>query len=270
MTKQTEVLEKAAQDCLQTILVDRISLKSALQAYPDLADELRPRLEAVLWLKETQAHLALRPGFAASGRRRLVEQIKHSPGGRRGWLLQPAWQRRHVSPLQRTVLSMAMVLVLLANATAVKAAAQVSYPGDAFYLVKRVEERLQLTVSPMGVRSLELHLAFALRRTVELETLILEGKTEYMPQTVADFERQVEQAANLLARLDPEEKSQSDLLVMELERSLANQAGALKVLVQLTPAGNQPELLKTIHAAELGLLAWHTISPESTSFPYRN
>jgi hypothetical protein len=270
MTKQTEVLEKAAQDCLRKILVGRISLKSALQAYPDLADELQPRLEAVLWLKETQAHVSPRPGFTASGRRRLVEQLKHAPGGRRWWYLQPAWQRRPVSPLLKTVLTLAMVLVLFANGTAVKAAAQVSYPGDAFYPVKKVEERFQLTVSPAGVPSLELHLAFALRRTVELETLILEGKTEYMPQTVADFERQVEQAANLLARLGPEEKSQSDLLVMELERSLASQASALKVLVQLTPAGNQPELLKTIHAAELGLLAWHTISPESTSIPYRN
>jgi hypothetical protein len=135
---------------------------------------------------------------------------------------------------------------------------------------KKVEERFQLTVSPAGVPSLELHLAFALRRTVELETLILEGKTEYMPQTVADFERQVMQAANLLARLSPEEKSQSDLLVMELERSLANQGNALKVLVQMTPTENQPELLKTIRAAEDGLLAWHVLPLKAAPSSYRN
>jgi hypothetical protein len=269
MTPHTEPPDEVFLECLSCILIQGERLEQALSRYPQWAAELKPRLEAALWLTQQRPSVEPRAAFLPAGKRRLVSQLKQEPR-RWSWLswLAP-WQRRPVAPAVRFALAFCMALALFANGAVVNAAARVAYPGEVFYPLKKVEERIQLTVSPGGLTEVELHLMFALRRAAEIDSLILEGRYEHLPATIKDFEHQVSQAITLLARMDPQEALQAEGMVRHLENMLTMQAATLKVLVQLAPLENQNSLVRTIQASENGMMAFHVLRMETTPQPFQ-
>ena len=76
MTRRLDEFEQILDICLEQIQSGQKSLDSALAQYPGIAAELRPRLEAALWLDGRKSSLDPRPGFVAASRNRLLSQIK--------------------------------------------------------------------------------------------------------------------------------------------------------------------------------------------------
>jgi len=63
MSDRLNELELVLQSCLELVQSGDVSIEEALARYPEAADELRPRLEAALWLagKKATASWAKRP-----------------------------------------------------------------------------------------------------------------------------------------------------------------------------------------------------------------
>jgi hypothetical protein len=249
----TKQLEKNYQECLKAIREKSQRLDAVLKNYPDMEAELRPRLEAALWLSEKKEAVEPRPGHLAASRRqleaRLEKEKKRHPwvAGLRSWLTRP------VAPTVRLALSLALALALLANISVVNAAAKVSYPGDMLYPIKKVEEQISIHVTSSGLPELELHLCLAQRRAAEIETLVLENRYEHLPQTIRNFDNQVQQTVVLLARLEKNDDRLVSQVAAKLEDALINQANMLEIMLQLAPINNRTELRRVIQASETGL-----------------
>jgi hypothetical protein len=158
-------LYEAFDDCLARLSAGE-PVDACLQRYPDLADELRPMLEAAQWAQAASRvphHVQMRSRarfLAAAARRR-------SP------------RSNVLVGLLRRSLSTALALFVgfVLGATGLFYASASTLPGDRLYPVKRAFEnvRSQLAVDPAS--RLVLEQEYSLRREDETETLLSEGRT---------------------------------------------------------------------------------------------
>jgi hypothetical protein len=162
-------MEKVLVDALEHSLA-RLeagqSLEDCLQAYPELADGLRPLLETAL------RAIAARPSeiprdVLQRSRARLLSQALSIPT--------VANSRRLQRPRLVPVIA-ATVLVLLTGSRVIAASAQ-SLPGDLLYPVKRTVERVNLQIAAENRRA-DLRDEFRLRRTEETQALLYERREE--------------------------------------------------------------------------------------------
>lgn len=253
MMKTRNKFEEAYHECLEAVQAQGQRLDAVLNQYPELAEELKPRLEAALWLGQQKAATAPRQGYVQASRRRLLARLKQEKKRARWVVKLRAWLFRPAAPVLRLSLSLALAAALFVNVAAVDAAAEISSPGDIFYPLKKAEEQLSLRVTPAGPAELELHLKLAQRRGAEIETLILEGRYEHLLQTIHAFDLQLQQSVLLLARLEKGEAEQAAKTIQALEAVLTNQADMLKVLVLFTPPSNQGAIKRVIRTSETSL-----------------
>ena len=158
-------LYEAFDDCLARLSAGE-SVEACLQPHPDLADELRPMLEA--------AQLA-----------QAASRVPHHAQMRsRARFLAAAAQRRSprsnvlVGFLRRSLsTALALFVGFVLGATGLYYASASTLPGDRLYPFKRTLEnvRIQLAVDPAS--RLELEQEYSLRREDETETLLSEGRT---------------------------------------------------------------------------------------------
>lgn len=157
----------AFEDCLQRVL-DGASLEQALAGYPELADELRPMLQAALAARlQGQRLLAPRSALARSRARFLREAQRRSSARRPdfGFSLRFAL----------AAFILLAVVVLGSAATAVLAAQ--SLPGQALYPLKRLGEQTRLRLVSDPQRRLELQQDFDQERLKEVDQLIQEQRS---------------------------------------------------------------------------------------------
>lgn len=133
-------LLNALNDCVDR-LHDGQGIDVCLRAYPAMAPELRPMLEA---LKLTQRALPDRGEIASAqtrGRTRLLAAMDAIPASERRF-------RRKSSPLRWLVnMAAALIVVMLVSSLGAVIAAQSSLPGDALYGAKRFSEGVRLSIS---------------------------------------------------------------------------------------------------------------------------
>jgi hypothetical protein len=160
-----KVLVEALEQSLARLEAGQ-SLEDCLQAYPELADALRPLLET------TQRAIAARPSEIPS------DVLQRS----RARLLSQAVSLRTVANSRRLQLPRlvpaiaAAVLVLLTGSRVIAASAQ-SLPGDPLYPVKRTVERVNLQIAAENRRA-DLREEFRQRRTEETQALLYERREE--------------------------------------------------------------------------------------------
>lgn len=163
----TDPLETVLEVCLQQIR-SGVSLDEALTRYPQWADELRPRLEAVLAAEALRASLQVPRAAQMRSRARLLAEAQTAA--------QTRWPLFALIPLRRASATLALVMgVILASFGTVVASAQ-SLPGDLLYPLKLTAEnvRLRLTTNPAQQRELEL--AFDHTRVQEVRALLQLGR----------------------------------------------------------------------------------------------
>lgn len=247
-------LESIFQVCLEMIQSGQETVDSALSRYPDQADAMRPALEALSWLQGQGRLFDPRPGFVESSRRRLSTRIRQeiaSPSPlMKNWAAFLAWFLRPKRLGLQFILISILMIGLVIGAGGVAVASRSSIPGDALYPMKIAAENAQLALTPGQVGEAQLYIEFSQHRLQEVQELVLEGKYQYIPQTVSEFNRQVGQATQLLKIVAEENDPRVASLAVLLKNNLVHQSQMLAVLNGAIPDGVKPdfELLNSVVA----------------------
>ena len=166
-----EKLYEALEVCLNA-LETGADIEAVLNLYPQLADELRPLLEASVQARSL-ALLAVPEAAMKRGRARVLqhaaEMRKVAPKPRRRWSM---------FAFPRLATSLIIAFILLLSGTGLVSASNVALPGDNLYPVKRSWEDLRLffMFSPGKREGLESE--FEQKRLDEISALLTEGRKE--------------------------------------------------------------------------------------------
>ena len=251
MGSKREDIEQILQTCLEQIKTGQETVDSALSRHPEQAEELRPLLEASSWLHAQREVIAPRPDFVAQSRQRLVARLELEKAGNYAQApptgLSSLWsslvslftQKRFA---YQFAIATFLLIFLVVSTSGVAFASQWTIPGDTLYPVKTSLERVQLALSLSEARRAQLHIAFAERRLVEIQSLVMESRFDYLHSAVGAFEAQATQATSLLHSLDLKDSERAMQLASELRRIIGEQAAILPVLMQLSPAESRVEI----------------------------
>ena len=167
-------LYEALEICLQEI-EQGADIDTVLFRYPDLADELRPILEA----SRNASRLAVPAPSADVVQRNRVRVLQRAAQIRESKVRSS--KRIWFASLRRVVVTLAVVAILFATGTGLVRAASTTVPGDHLYPVKRtwedvlllftfnLQERHALEVEHENERLHELTELFAEQRSAEVE-----------------------------------------------------------------------------------------------------
>jgi hypothetical protein len=252
--------ERILEECLDRIISGQESLDSTLSQHPDIVEELRPDLEAALWLDGFKSPLDPRPGFVAASRNRLVSQIQQEMGTQEatttaGWfaVLWGTFFGR-----KRSLLQLALVVLLLAcvviGGAGVSVRAQYALPGDNTYAVKLVVEQAELAVTTDPGERAQLHTEFAQNRLDEAQELVMEGRYEFVPDTIGRYEYHVNQAVRSLNQLSRTDRAKAQVLAESLSDTLEVHTASLSVMIAVVPVQYQPDLEWALSISDSSLL----------------
>lgn len=147
-------------------------IESVLQNYPDLADELRPILEASLVAKKLSA-----PEPSADVVRKNRAKILQRAAELRLLKVMPAVRLNWWVPLRRLVSTLTILVLVLASGTSLVGAASTSLPGENLYPVKRSWESLQLLFTFNAKFREALEVEHENERIEELRELLAAGRS---------------------------------------------------------------------------------------------
>lgn len=201
-------LADALQECLLA-LESGATVEECLGRYPEFEAELRPLLRTATKLREAP-HVAPSLQFKQTTRQRILNLQPPTPqpvvvdGHTRPAAAMSRWQRfsrllgqLRLGPALAGVAAALVFLVLLTGS--VVSAAGGSMPDSPLYPVKRLTERVQLTLADDQIDQARLHLRFADRRIQEAVAVPSQA-----PTLVSDYQRELASALTLLRRLHAE------------------------------------------------------------------
>jgi len=177
VTLSAEILE----ECLKRI-DEGEAPERVLAEHANLADELRPLLETARSISKPiyvpqAARARSQARFLAAARQTRQAEAKKARLRLAHDLRQPVllWSWLPV----RIVAALSLVLGLLTSGFyGVNHVAAQAIPGDRFYPAKRAVEQVQLQLAPNVATRLKLETEFDQRRTVEIENLIQDSRSE--------------------------------------------------------------------------------------------
>jgi hypothetical protein len=163
-------LNEALENCLQEI-EHGADLETVLIRYPELAEELRPILEAS-GAARSMAVLEPSPDVVRRSRARVLQHAAQLREGRAR-----SSQRLWFASLRRLAVTLAVVATLFASGTGLVGASSNTLPGDNLYPVKRTWEgvRLLFAFNPQERDVLEVE--HENERLHELQELLAEGRS---------------------------------------------------------------------------------------------
>ena len=166
MNNLYEVLET----CLQN-LEQGADIETVLRRYPELADELRPILEASLNAKK----MAVPVPAADVVRRNRAKVLQRAAQMREGKAKVQA-RRLWSVPLRRALVTLVVLVMLFASGTGLVRAASNTLPGDQLYPVKRTWEDVLLAFTFNMQQRDALEVEHENERIQELQDLFAEGR----------------------------------------------------------------------------------------------
>ncbi len=228
------------------------TIDSILEKYPQYATELRPRLEAVLWLNKARISCATRPGFIIDSRKYLEAKIGS---------MEPIsfWKRisMRYTP-QRwafNVTSSVILVVLLALiVNSLVLTSRLSIPGDPLYSTKLLLEDIQLAITFSPVEKTDLYIHLSRERTTEFVDLVLEGDYEVLPAAAARLETEIIDSLHSINNLSSQDVAQKQPLTSEFRETLSNEVSILNILKGSSPPSALPGIELAIQVAESGLM----------------
>ena len=162
---------EALEICLQDIETGA-DLETVLFRYPDLADELRPILEAAAGAKSMAAPVP----SAEVVRRNRAKVLQYAAGQRESKA--KSSQRFWLASLRRFAVTLAILTVLFVSGTGLVGASSNTLPGDNLYPVKRTWEGVRLFFTFNGQDREALALEQENERLHELNELLKDGRSE--------------------------------------------------------------------------------------------
>ena len=229
------------------------TIDSIVEKYPHYAIELRPRLEAVLWLSKARISCAIRPGFIIDSRKYLETKIG---------AMEPIsfWKRITMRyPPQRWVFNIAapviLVFLLALIINSLVLTSRLSIPGDPLYSTKLLLEDIQLTLTFNPVEKTDLYIHLSRERTTEFVDLVLEGDYEVLPAAAARLETEIIDSLHSINNLSSHDLAQKQPTTSEFRETLSNEVFILNILKGTSPTSAQPGIDLAIQVAESGLMA---------------
>lgn len=257
MPKNQAEIALILQSCLEAIQKGEETVDSVLDRYPHLAEVLKPQLETALWVSNQSHAFDPKPEFITASRLRIVRRIEYAAASTpsKQTLTFWAWlanlrQNRFAFQFALTLL-LVMSLVFSTNRLAL--AANHTLPGDFLYPVKITHENARLWISFTPENDVDLHTGFARQRLVEIEGIILEGRYDYIPQTVEVYEHHIARALAALKKVIEKKSDRVDELAAQLYRVLAMDSRILGGYYQLTPQSLRSDLNRVTEISEDGL-----------------
>lgn len=141
--------------------------------YPDLADELRPILEASVKAKGMASPVPSEEIV----RRNRAKLLQHAAEMRERKAVPPPSRRIWSVPLRRALVTLAVLVMLFVSGTGLVRASSSSLPGDNLYPVKRTWERLSLWLTVDAAVREELEFEHENERLEELNELLALGRS---------------------------------------------------------------------------------------------
>jgi hypothetical protein len=235
----SQTIQMIIDESLIAIKSGRETIDSILAKYPNLAQELRPDLEAALWLSAQRTSLEPRPGFISASRARLVAEIKQNNPtavvGRRSPILAPLTQIFQ----RKFALQFALIFILfigfISTGVVFVEASNRSIPGETLYTSKLVIEESRLTVTFNQVKHVRLEISYAERRSHELQRLVQVGRYEYIPQTVTRFDVLVEEVMGTLDQMAETRPEEALVLTTSLQEVVEEHVDMLTVMAEIVP-----------------------------------
>ena len=177
--------------------------------------------------------------------------VQRAPAQRMGGFWHTLSGIAHPSPAlaATSLLAVFVFLMLLSFASAVIAPAlQSTLPGDRLYPVKMTFEGLELaaTIDPPG--KVQVEMAIARARVMEVKALVEQGRYREIPQTTRAFESRVAEVTTRLNRIVTQNPVAQVPLAQKVVTDLSQSAATLAALEQSSPAVVQAEIG---HAAQV-------------------
>lgn len=258
MRLKQDKVEVVLESCLELIQSGQETVDSVLTQYPNLADVLRPELETALWLGEKNKILEPRPGFVYASRGRLISQVQQENGfdkaHPRFWLFGLDGQFRPDKLTLQIALVALLMIVLVISTSGIALASQSAIPGNTLYPVKISIENAELALTSSPIGDARLHIEFAQRRLAEVQSLVLEGKYEYIAQTVTNFEYQVSEAVRYIKTAGDQDSFEAMALATSLQETLAGQAKLMAILTGIVPAEAKIEMERALQISQNGIV----------------
>ena len=253
--KSERRIKQIIELCSPAIISGEETVDSILANYPQYADKLRSRLEAIQWLVTAKDNLQPRKNFVSSTRKAMEDKfISIQP--------QNFWQRvfRRHTP-QRWVFNLTtpvlviFLLVMIINSLVLTA--RLSIPGDPLYSTKLFLEdaRLVFTINPL--EKTNLYMEYSRHRTTEFVELVMDGNYELLPAATKRLESDIIASLHAINDVALTDKTVQQPKTTELRRTLTNEVSMLKILQQSSPPIAGAEIETAIHIAQTGLLALH-------------
>ena len=164
-------LYEALENCLQDI-EQGADLESVLFRYPELADEIRPILEA----SAAARSMVVPPPSAEVLRRNRARVLQRAAQLREGKVRSS--QRLWFAPLRRIAVTLAVVAMLFVSGTGLVGASSNTVPGDQLYPVKRTWEGVRLLFTFNAQERDVLEIEHENERLHELQELFAKGRSE--------------------------------------------------------------------------------------------
>lgn len=161
-------LYTALEDCLQALEAGQ-DLETVLRRYPELANELRPLLEASLQAR-TVGEFSVPREAQRRGRARLLQRAAEMRESKRT-------PRRVIPVFPRIAITLGLVAVLVLSSTGLVSASSGALPGDHLYPVKRTWEDVQLLFVFNQQSRDVLESKFEQERLDEIDELLAKGRS---------------------------------------------------------------------------------------------
>jgi hypothetical protein len=229
------------------------SIESILAKYPGVASDLRPRLEAAIWLHQARLSVASRPGFIYDSRKYLETQLGSMP---------PIsfWRRitRQYTPQRWGFNIAAPIIVFILLALIINSAvltARLSIPGDPLYSTKLVIEDVQLALTLDTVDKANLNIRFSRERALEFIELVMDGDYEYLPTAAARMETEIIASLHSLNNVSKNDPAAEMPTIANLRDTLSNEIFMLNVLKGISPTSAHQGINLAIQVAQSGVMA---------------
>ncbi len=257
VTTDKDSIEAILDHCLDRILNGQETIDMILDAYPNQADELRPRLEAALWLTAQKPNTEPDPGFIRASSERLMARIQsESQIQHRTPRVRPSfWQNLFSS--KKIAYQFAMVVIVIFSAlvfsSTIALASQNALPGETLYPVKTSLEKAHLAFTFSPLKTAQLHIQYADRRLKEMQILSESNNYDNFDVAINNMGQHVTQALQVLQSESVKDANNTRELAEEVQSTLIRQKQTLAYLKSKAPTKNQAVLQQAVDMSSQAL-----------------
>lgn len=138
------------------------------------------------------------------------------------------------------------LLVALLSGTGVVVASQKSQPGDVLYPIKKVTEKIQLSLTRNPTAKTLLHINNAEKRIEEIQKTILKKDEEKLKDVTSDYETQVKDALHEIKKVEKDKEDVTD----EVNQQLEKQTQRLEDIQKIVPTTSVVDIQKAIETSK--------------------